>query len=183
MTRAMYLVGPPGVGKTSVMTCLKRPYLEGDAHRAWDRSLLWMTPLFSEDHVAGVELGRRRDRFGGTDALGMSVMPHAKLWVTTATLPALVLGEGARLGTVPFLSLLAEYADLTVVHLTADPGVLDTRRALRGSNQSPSWMRGAETRARNAADELAARGVHVVRLDASQESPAELASHLMEIRT
>lgn len=180
MTRAVYLVGPPGVGKTTLMRELKAPYLEGPAERAWDRSLLWLTPLYAADRMAGVELGRTRDAFGGTDALGMAVMPQAKAWMEAAPLPGLVLGEGARLGTVPFLDLLASRADLTVVHLTAKPAALTARRLARGSRQDPTWMRGAESRARNTADQLRAGGVRVRTLDATDATPAELAAQMME---
>jgi hypothetical protein len=186
VTAAVYLIGPPGVGKTSLMETVKEPYLEADAHRAWPGSLLWLIDLYNPHDSTGpeaVELGRRRGTFSGTDALGMAVMPHAVDWlVNTRSLPALVFGEGARLGTLAFLRLLDERVDhrLTVVHLTADPDGLKVRRAERGSNQDPSWMRGAETRAANAAKGLAANDVRVVRLDASEASPIQLRDKIME---
>lgn len=185
MTRALYVVGAPGVGKTSLMRQLKSPYLVGDAARAWPGSLLWLTLLYGHNHVAGVELGRERDSFGGTDALGMAVMPQALAWLGRAPLPQLVLGEGARLGTVRFLAELGNRADLTVVHLTASPQALADRRAARGSNQSPAWMRGAETRARNTATTLDRQysGVRVIELDATDATPAELSAYVTEVTT
>lgn len=179
MTRALYVVGAPGVGKTALMRELKRPYLVGDARRAWPKSLLWLTPLYGADLVAGVELGRQRERFGGTDALGMAVMPHALAWLEQSQLPPIVLGEGSRLGTVGFLSELAKRAHLTVVLLTATAECLAARRKARGSNQSPAWMRGAETRARNTASYMANRA-RVFELDATDATPAELSSYITE---
>ena len=147
----LYLVGPPGVGKSTVMAELTR------------RCRRELSPKpFAHDHLytddlepVGMELGRRRATFSGTDALGMSVQPRAVEWIASRP-HRLVLGEGARLGTVGFLTAArtAGYRVL-LVHLSAPEDVLERRRALRGSSQSPAWMRGAETRAQRLADRMA----------------------------
>jgi hypothetical protein len=184
VTRAVYVIGPPGVGKTTLMERLKADYLEVDARRAWPGSLLWLTPLYRIPHNGvpdGVELGRRRATFGGTDALGMAVMPHACDWIAnTRVLPGVVFGEGARLGTVRFLSGLSMRADLLVVHLIASPEALTARRQLRGSDQSDAWMRGAATRAANAAEALRTTDTAVLTLDATEATPSALAAQIME---
>jgi P-loop Nucleotide Kinase3 len=181
VTRAVYLLGAPGVGKTTLMRHLQSPYLVGEATRAWPRSLLWLTPLYADSYLAGVEIGRPRDRFGGTDALSMGVMPQALAWLELP-LPRLVLGEGSRLGTAAFLAELGKRADLTAVHLTASPEALAARRTGRGSDQSASWMRGAATRARNTATRLRdeCSYVRVVDLDATDATPAELSAHVSQ---
>lgn len=174
MTRALYIVGAPGVGKTSLMRELKASYRAGDAKRVTPGSQLWVTPLYDDDALVAVELGRQRASFGGTDALGMAVMPHALHWIRNApSLPPLILGEGARLGTAGFLTELAKRADLTVLHLVASADALAARRAARGSTQSRAWMLGAETRARNAVARLSG-AVRVVTLDSTDLTPAEL---------
>jgi ribose 1,5-bisphosphokinase PhnN len=149
MKDLVYLVGPPGVGKSTVMAALT----EG-LHRVPHSSGQMKFDLLCRTHTppqtatpVGVELGTRRDAFSGTDALGMAVNPHAINWISNST-ETLVLGEGARLANARFLlaSVMAGYR-LHLVHLSAVPGVLADRRAARGSHQNPGWIRGAETRA------------------------------------
>ena len=182
MTRALYVVGPPGVGKTTLMRMLKAEWLEGPPHQAWPKSLVWVTPLFAPDRLVGLEIGRQRDAFGGTDALGMAVMPQALHWVGVARFPEVVLGEGARLGTAIFLGALGKRTDLTVVHLVAEEATLAERRAARGSKQDPTWMRGAATRAANTAQRLRDDypRVRVIELDATSATPFELRSRCHE---
>lgn len=149
MKHLVYLVGPPGVGKSSVMAALTQHCERVPRSGPLAHDILYRPqPVPESARVVGVELGRRRAAYSGTDALGMAVQPHAVEWIGRATCP-LVLGEGARLGNVGFLSAarLAGYA-LYLVHLSADGRTLADRRLQRGSHQSPVWIRGAETRAR-----------------------------------
>ena len=145
----VYLIGAPGVGKTTLMealtaACTRRLVVEPFAHE-------W---LYRDGELVGVELGRRRGSFAGTDALSMSVGPEASRWVRRCR-ARLVLGEGARLATRRFLyaARSAGYR-ITLVHLVAPAAVLDERRARRGSAQDPAWMRGAESRAARLAAQL-----------------------------
>lgn len=172
----VYLVGPPGVGKSSVMVeltqrCRRIPRLGPLPHDDLYRG--------HSDRTTAVEIGRRRDSFSGTDALGMAVQPHAVEWIGRATCP-LVLGEGARLGNAGFLSAarLAGYT-LHLVHLSADPHTLAARRLKRGSKQSPVWIRGAETRARRIMERMAldAQNYFVV---TDRLTPRQIADLLME---
>lgn len=160
MTRPelLYLVGPPAAGKSTLMAALTA----GAARSAVDRPV-------PHDIMAGgaaAEVGRRREEFSGTDALGMAVNPLAISWVATAPFP-LLLAEGARLANKAFLyaALTAGYR-VTLALLDTDQATLDRRCAERGSHQSVSWRRGAATRARRIAEtmELDAR---VLRLDAA----------------
>lgn len=171
MTRALYLVGPPGVGKSSVTERLLSPWLLSTPKRL--QGLLWGEWLVDGDGPFGVYLGQHRPTFSGTDALGMAVQPDAIRWVEDDVVPMCldpyrdgsaqrVIGEGARLGNAAFLTVLAKHADLTVIYLSAPQEVLDERCERRGSTQSVSWRKGAGTRALRTAERCEEAGVRVV---------------------
>jgi hypothetical protein len=179
MTKALYMMGPPGVGKSTVMGLLLDLLgLEtGPEYRVWPTRNKQLHGQDLEDivtgQVRGLYLGVQREDFPGTDGLGMAASTEAVEWVNDAeTLPELVLGEGQRLGTFRFLKPLSERADLRVVYLNAETRILDARCAERGSNQSDQFRRAAATRAKNVTDELRSAGVKVVEFDAGHR-PAE----------
>lgn len=172
---ALYLVGPPGVGKSTVVEALLAGYEVGGYVRPDGYGTFGYEPLLTDGKPVGVYLGRHRDTFSGTDALAMGVMPHAVRWAEEAPLPGLVVGEGARLAAPKFWLPLHRRARLVLVHLTAAPEVLAVRRAGRGNVQDVGWMKGAETRAGNAVHRAAALGMQVWRLDTSGVSVGRVA--------
>lgn len=151
--KLVYLIGAPGVGKTTLMTaltakCERQSELRPFAHD-------W---LIRETTPVAIELGRRRDVFSGTDALSMSVQPKAVDWISQdrPSRPPLILAEGARLATYGFLTAArnAGYG-LALMHLCATEEELQRRRGARGSKQNATWMRGATTRAKRLFDQMA----------------------------
>lgn len=174
MTRALYLVGPPGVGKTTLMTLLLSRYQVLNAWVPPGYGPLRLEPLIDGGGMAaGYHLGITRAAFGGTDALSMGVNTAAVRWVSEAPLPGVLYGEGQRLANMRFLTALADQADLTVVHLTAPVEVLDARCDARGSKQDPAWRKAGRTRAANVARDAAAAGIRVSTRDATRP-PEEL---------
>jgi hypothetical protein len=166
---ALYLIGAPGVGKTTALSLIQRQV------RFDPPTLLWGSLLRGEvwrrgGLPAGVRLGLTRESFSGTDALSMAVHPQAVEWAQQATLPRALAGEGQRLATFAFLSALADRCDLTVVHLVASSASLDLRCAIRGSTQAEPWRRGAAVRAANLAALLVNRCA-VVEVDTDRLSP------------
>lgn len=161
----LYLAGPPCAGKSTLMTTLT----------AWCERVQADKPIAhvrlidpANGAVVGVELGRDRGEFSGTDALPMSISPVACLWVRRGDGPGLLLGEGDRLAHMGFLQSAAEggYA-VTLAHLDAPAGLLDVRCGWRGSAQNGAWRRGRATKAARLADTAAAAGLAVTRLDAA----------------
>jgi ribose 1,5-bisphosphokinase PhnN len=171
--KLIYLVGPPGVGKSTLMACLtarceRQPDLKPFAHD-------W---LYRDTTPVGIELGRRREAFSGTDAMSMSVQPKAVEWIARRR-HELILAEGARLATYGFLTAArtAGYA-VTLVHLNAPEKELEARRRARGSDQNPSWIAGATSRARRIAEQMALDAT-VHRVSADQPTEEMLAQLLL----
>jgi ribose 1,5-bisphosphokinase PhnN len=159
--RLIYVVGPPGSGKSTLMAGLTAGLIRvptTDARLPRDE-------LYSNGLRVGVELGRQRGDFSGTDALAMNIHPLACAWVAATTVP-LIFGEGQRLGTRGFLSAAAGAGRLVdLIHLDPPAEVCAARRAARGSRQQETWVRGATTRATRLASEApSVPGVRVIRV-------------------
>lgn len=168
--RSVYLIGPPGAGKTSVMAELTRP---------WGLPEVVVTPVPHLRWGGTVEVGRRRGEFSGTDALGYAVVPSAVAWVTGEQRPDVLLGEGDRLACGAFFDALRLVGHLTVVSLEAPPDLSYQRmwdRAARLGRplQNEAWWRGRVTKCMNLAV-----AYHAVRLDAS--APVGLLARQVEV--
>lgn len=144
MTTLVYVAGAPATGKSTLMAALTA----GCAARV-PRAKPFAHDVLADDHgfPIGIELGRRRPDFPGTDALSMSVSPLACQFMETR--PAeLVLAEGDRLATQRFLDAAqAAGYDVHLVYLVAPKDILDLRCVRRGSSQNPGWRRGRATKA------------------------------------
>jgi hypothetical protein len=168
--RAAYVIGAPGVGKTTALE-LAFPAVAPAERAPGPFGLLWLTPI-----AGGWRLGRPRARFSGTDALAMNVHPQAVAWALAAPMPEVVVGEGQRLATAAFLDALRSRGTVRLIHLTADPLELERRRAGRGQNET--WVRAATTRAANLAAELGAATIDTTGL--SPDLVAEVLRSLVE---
>lgn len=144
MSALVYIIGPPAAGKSTLMAALTRHCHRSSRVKPFAHDVL----LSNDGYVLGIELGRRRAQFSGTDALSMSVSPLACRFVAGKPYP-LVLGEGDRLAHLKFLdSAAAAGVEVNVVYLDADRALLDQRAGQRGSAQNASWRSGRATKAR-----------------------------------
>lgn len=180
----LYVVGPPGVGKSTVARELTSVW-DKELHRAV--SVPHVNLLHpATGRLAGVELGVPRESFSGTDALAMDIGPRALAWMQAVDVP-FAFGEGSRLGTRPFVGGLAQRGvSVTLVRLTADEAILEARCRARGSKQNTSWRKGAATRAArlgewfsDAMTGFPARCTYLD-LDATEASPVELADRIRD---
>lgn len=152
MRRLIYLVGPPGSGKSTLMGAL----IPAEWLRVFrDDQRMPRDELFHADQLIGAELGRHRVSFSGTDALAMNIHPHAVRWIA-ATHHPLVLGEGQRLGTRGFLEAARDAGrSVDLVWLDVPEQICRLRRQARGSRQNPQWVKAATTRAARLAEAAA----------------------------
>ena len=170
MTRSIYILGGPGSGKSTLMRYLIREWVPGPYIRLIDRELFGHQ-LINADLELGVYLGHLRPEYPGTDALSLSVAPHALRWLQTLD-PQLawVFGEGARLGHAGFLQELSVKTDLLVVHLSVAPEVSLRRRQGRpGKLLTEQYCRATATRAANTAASCREVGIPTLELDGTRD--------------
>jgi hypothetical protein len=81
--------------------------------------------------------------------LSMAVQPKAQEWINTCS--SNVVFEGDRLFNKSFLEFLLTIpeAELFILYLSASQETLKSRYAQRGSNQSPEFIKGRETKYTN----------------------------------
>jgi hypothetical protein len=147
----VYVIGEPGVGKSTVVGELTRGYERAVvAHRTDGGPAREFLYGPGETPVA-TELGRRAgphpEGFPGTDAMSMSAIVGVEKWLLSGNATGLVIGEGARLANKRFASAVLEAGGrLSLVHLTDADGAAK-RRETRGGHQNPAWVAGQGTRA------------------------------------
>lgn len=169
-----YVIGPPGVGKSSLMAALTVR-----CHR-WPNAKPFRYDLLrGPSGYEFVELGGQRiGGFPGTDGMSMSVQPRVEEWLHQTRVP-LVLGEGDRLGNTKFFEAAVHAGwRLNVVALMADRKELDRRCRERGSEQSETWRKGRFTKVANVTNWLTTAHPGSVRLVTADRTPGTLVAAL-----
>ena len=160
--RSVYLIGPPGSGKSTIMK-----HLVAELGLSFGRvvSLCRETSIQWLGDDAWM-WGYQRYRFPGTDALGMAASRYLREWIEAGgQLPSLTLGEGVRLANVRFLLTLDSVRPVSVVYLWAPEEVLQARCTARNGDLKATYKTVAATRAEKLAGELEALGIPVMRIN------------------
>lgn len=145
------MIGQPGAGKSTLMAKLTE-HLERIPHTSAEVAHDELRFL-GGDVVAGAEIGRQREAFGGTDALPASIIEKAIPWVETRPYE-LLLAEGARLANRRFLlAAVAAGYDVTLAFVDHDQADewLAARNAQFGRSQDDAWIKSRRTASVNLA--------------------------------
>lgn len=154
MHYAVFVVGPPGVGKTSALR-----ELLGEEYKTIhpeDNKAVKFTVnnelCFTGHYGTGT--------FDGSDTVPMHGASICIDWWKENILPdtkyKATIFDGDRFSTNPCKTSLEALEGVRVlcVYMGASQETLDSRRSERGSNQDPVWLKGRESKCRNFADKF-----------------------------
>jgi len=165
MKKAIFIIGVPGTGKTTLTRqIMKRLAAKADGYTVSDQ-----VPLIPFNHyrlpdVSWKVLGKFSEvpttYAEGTDKMSMGCQPRFNNWVDLQHANLLI--EGDRLANMKSVKALqnANY-EITAFVLVAPPEVLAARYEERGSNQSPTFLKGRATKVKNLAIYMAKAGIEV----------------------
>lgn len=160
--RLTYLIGEPGVGKTTLLNAITEGLPGMAARRPFARTIY---------DCGVVQLGESHPVFGGTDKLSMSVQPKVVEWAAMPDYPDIV-GEGDRLANAKFFQAMKDLGyDLCIVHCHAPSEVAAERRLMRAARhtmkpQDAVWLQGRQTKVARLAKEWS---THKIDTDATLE--------------
>lgn len=163
MKELLYVIGEPGSGKSTLVAALT------DGYKPLERDEPFAMRVYATAPRSVCELGRRREAFGGTDALSMSVQPKVERWIrhTPATL---VLAEGDRLANAKFFdAVLAAEWKLVVARLYVKPRTAAARRQARGGGQDARWVKSRQSKVERLAATFPERTIHLRHEDGDTE--------------
>lgn len=141
--RVLFIVGPPGVGKTTLVRALFATLDPLEAKYLVDKPKWTVAPgICAAGHYKG-------DTFDGADTVPYNgVNQCLDFWTKNLSTIPLTIFDGDRFSfPACFDFFKAKGHPVRVAHISAPPEVLAERRRSRGSKQNPSWMKGRETKA------------------------------------
>lgn len=175
-----YLVGPPGVGKTSIMRAALG--LQPDAWRQEPKPSAHAVHTPFHPLVVLGNWSPARRPFDGTDAVAKSDPPLVLAWLAHEADRGLnVAGEGQRFASWGFFAALRPYYTLHIVEVRCAAATWDTRRAARsaevGKSQNAAWVKGRVTATENIS-QWAMTHARYTELDTTDKTPLDAVTEL-----
>lgn len=169
MKTFVYIFGPPGSGKTSLMSSVCS---SGKLFYNAEEPIKHCA--YSSNRGNFIVLGSQAVPFGGTDTLSYTAVASSNKWLKKLAICSsgqLVFGEGDRLANAKFFEEVRKHYRLLPFYLNCFPSVSKARRDARAEKyslkqQSPIWVRGRITKHLN----LAKTTKDVIWLDAELPS-------------
>jgi hypothetical protein len=194
MTKAVYIIGAAGVGKSTFTAALLDRLsvdlgdltdLHGKPNAAGNIVTLRGHHLYEKGDIqrgyTGIYLGVMRDQFPGSDGLDRASSPTGEEWLKMndgTHLPNMIVAEGATLATRRFMYALNECTDLLVINLECDPVVHDLRILARGAGQASSFVQSTVTKTSNLVRDLLVQAAPVLTVQA--DDPGDWESALLQ---
>lgn len=144
MRRAIWIVGEPGVGKTTLV----RNWLNGLKLTVREERPKHELYRNGSVFVAGHYVG---GKFDGADTLPISdIKPLRELWRTKYSSCAISIFDGDKFGSAASMEMArSENAQCQVILLVAGSAFVAARRAARGTVQNGTWVAGRKTKSAN----------------------------------
>jgi GTPase SAR1 family protein len=174
MKAAIYIIGAPGVGKTTLTNALISPWEALETPLKPVKHTNYRTP----NGLKVTQLGHAKPPFGGTDTLSYTAINLIEPWLHFLDADYLY-AEGDRLANPRFFDYIEQHTKLHLFYLRAPQITLIQRRTDRAAAhdlpmQNPSWANGRATKHQRLAYNYAA-----TTLDATL-SPSRLAQIVNE---
>lgn len=181
MTRAVYIVGAPGSGKTHAVTTVVN-MMGGFGEEIHVCRETFANELSCGD---GWVLGRVREKFSGTDACGRAASGWFRKWIESGgELPGMLIGEGERFAYIKFLDALRHHTHLTIVYLSVSEEVRQERLKNRdgeGSKMLTNAGRAIASRVENLVGDLEMLDFDVREFDTTDASVADTANFIRSV--
>lgn len=141
MTRALFIVGPPAAGKTTLARELLGAACTLTTKPKWTISASGL--VCAAGHYTG-------DVFDGADRVGYSQVSESLVYWADHLQPRVELSifDGDRFSFEAAVDFVRAGVDeCRCIHVTASAETLAARRAARGWNPDPTWLKGRTTKA------------------------------------
>lgn len=139
----LWIVGPPGVGKTTLVRALIGPLERIDLHLVGTPKWTVGDGFCAAGHYTG-------QTFDGADTVPYNgVQTALKYWDDHLSGKELTIFDGDRFSHKSVVERFKGKAARACLLLKADAKSLELRRAARGSKQNASWVKGRETKSFN----------------------------------
>lgn len=174
MKAAIYIIGAPGAGKTTLTNTLTENWNTLEAPLQPVKHINYQTLT----GLKVTQLGHAKPPFGGTDTLSYTAINLIEPWLPTLEADYLY-AEGDRLANTRFFDYLKQHTTLHLFYLRAPQITLINRRTDRAEAnnlpmQNPSWANGRATK-----HQRLAHNYNAITLDATQE-PSRLAQTVLQ---